>query len=203
MRIRLLITNTCQPFLYRYFLCPPHIHEGGMDRNGPWNWNGRLRGKEPYIFRCLVLYDTLFTINYSFQPVICKPDERTVMKYLISAQNANGVNPTSQETLISSNFSQTETTTIMEYVMLLKGPSPSDLDIEDGSVNQFDFAYGFGNTFGKHDGEGPFSLDLRTSSPTKVPTPPIPTSDPTTTNPITPNPTTVRPTPKPKRGNGR
>ena len=92
----------------------------------------------------------------------------------------------------------------MDYVMLLKGPSSSDLDIEDGNMTEIVFAFGGDNTFGYHgqDGKGTFSLDLPTSNPTKVPTPPIQTSDPTTTNPITPNPTTVRPTPKPKRGNG-
>jgi hypothetical protein len=113
--------------------------------------------------------------------VIYKPEDGNVMKYSISEKNANGVTPTSQDTLISSNFSQTNTTTIMEYVMLMNGPSSSNLDIIDGVPNSFVFAFGEGNTFGYHQGRGTFSLDLGTSSPTKVPTTPIPTSVPTTT----------------------
>ena len=70
----------------------------------------------------------------------------------------------------------------MEFVMLMNGPSASDLDIVGGvvNVNSFVFAHGQENTFGYHQGRGTFALDLQTLSPTKGPTTPIPTRKPST-----------------------
>jgi hypothetical protein len=101
--------------------------------------------------------------------VIYKPGDGggSVLKYSISGRINGDIIPMSQSTLISSTFSQTISTTTMEFVMLMNGPSTSDLDIVGGVVNSFVFAYGHENTFGYHKGRGSFDLDLQTLSPTK------------------------------------
>ena len=150
-----------------------------------------------------------FPVTLLFQPVIYKPGDGggSVMKYSISGRINGDIIPMSQSTLISSTFSQTISTTTMEFVMLMNGPSASDLDIVGGVVNSFVFAYGQENTFGYHKGRGSFDLDLQTLSPTKgpttrkpttsKPTTRKPTSKPTTRYPTTSKPTTRKPTSKP------
>ena len=133
-----------------------------------------------------------------FQPVLYKPaDGGSVMKYSISGRNGDEIIPMSPSTLISSTFSQANSNTTMEFVMLMNGPSASDLDIVDGVVNSFVFAYGQENTFVIHKGRGTFDLDLRTFSPTKGPSTPIPsrtrTTSPTTAKPVTRKPVTRKP----------
>jgi len=137
-----------------------------------------------------------FPVTLLFQPVIYKPGDGggSVMKYSISGRINGDIIPMSQSTLISSTFSQTISTTTMEFVMLMNGPSASDLDIVGGVVNSFVFAYGQENTFGYHKGRGSFDLDLQTLSPTKGPTTRKPTTSKPTTRKPTSKPTTRKPT---------
>lgn len=81
--------------------------------------------------------------------------------------------------------------------MLMNGPSSSNLDITDGVLNQFIFAYGQDNTFGYHQGRGSFSMDLLapTKVPTARPTTPRPSRKPTA-RPTTPRPASRKPTRK-------
>ena len=111
------------------------------------------------------------------EPVIYKPQDGTVLKYSVSNRNEDGIVAMSQQTLVSSSFSQTGTTTTMELAKLLLEPDSFELEIVYGN-NNFVWAVGSGNLFGYHLERGSLFLDLSaTSSPSASPTP-VPTNAP-------------------------
>mmetsp|Transcript_42306 Transcript_42306/g.88844 ORF Transcript_42306/g.88844 Transcript_42306/m.88844 type:complete len:387 (+) Transcript_42306:697-1857(+) len=135
------------------------------------------------------------------EPTIYKPEDGSgsVLKYSISNRNEAGIIPMAQQTLLSSSFSQTATTTTMEYVKLLKEYGSPELEIVNG-VNSFVYGVGSSNTFRYHFARGGVTLNLAlvpTSSPTMKPTN-SPTKAPS--NAPTDGPTATPPSPRPTAG---